>query len=284
MATDPDVLSGQRVSSAELYLDLLKGCLTRELLGEPYQLFVAPDAKLWKRTLYRWAQPRLAKRRVELVHKTGFDAEARATGRDWPISAETMVGRRRLDSLQHCVTEVLRREVPGDLIETGVWRGGSSIFMRAVLKAHGDTARRVWVADSFRGLPAPDAQRYPHDAGDILWQCDQLAVPLGDVKANFARYGLLDDQVRFLPGWFDDTLPSAPIARLAVLRLDGDMYQSTMTALSALYPKLSPGGFVIIDDYGAVPGCRKAVDDYRRANGITEEMVSIDWTGVYWRR
>ncbi len=163
--------------------------------------------------------------------------------------------------------------MPGDFIETGVWRGGASIFMRAVLKAYRDTTRTVWVADSFQGLPKPDAKRYPADAGDRHWSYSELAVPLEVVKANFARYGLLDDQVRFLVGWFRDTLPPglARSGRFAVLRLDGDLYESTMDALTNLYPKLSVGGFAIIDDYGAVPACKAAVEDFRAQQGITEE-------------
>ena len=88
-------------------------------------------------------------------------------------------------------------------------------------------------------------------------------MPLEHVKENFQRYGLLDEQVRFVKGWFRDTLPHVPIERLAVLRLDGDLYESTIQALDGLYHKLSPGGFVIVDDYGNVPACRQAVNDFR---------------------
>jgi O-methyltransferase len=179
---------------------------------------------------------------------------------------------------------VLEREVPGDLIETGAWRGGATIFMRAILRAYGDTERVVWVADSFQGLPTPDPSLYPEDETDRSWAHAELAVSLDNVKANFERYGLLDDQVRFLPGWFRETLPAAPIERLALLRLDGDMYESTMVALESLYPKLSSGGYVIVDDYGALQGCRAAVDDFRREQAITEELKWIDWTGVFWKR
>ena len=156
--------------------------------------------------------------------------------------------------------------------------------MRAILKAYGVTDRTVFVADSFEGLPKPDALRYPADAGDRHWTRRELAVSLDRVRANFARYGLLDEQVHFLMGWFKDTLPIAPIERLAVARLDGDMYESTMDAIEALYPKLQPGGFLIMDDYGAVPACKQATEDYRERCGIREPIVPIDWTGVYWRK
>jgi hypothetical protein len=213
-----------------------------------------------------------------------FDEPLRAEGLDWPARAHTMIGLRRLENLRHCVEEVLERGVPGDLIETGAWRGGATILMRALLKAHGVTDRTVWVADSFAGVPPPDAGQYPADAGHTLHQHAQLAVPLEQVRANFQRYGLLDDQVRFLPGWFRDTLPQAPIERLAVMRLDGDLYESTFVALQSLYGKLSPGGFVIVDDYGCIAACRQAVHDFRDAHGITEPIRPIDWSGVFWCR
>lgn len=213
-----------------------------------------------------------------------FAEPVRAEGLDWPARAHTMIGLRRLENLRACVEEVLARGVPGDLIETGAWRGGATIFMRAVLKAHGVTDRRVWVADSFAGLPPPDPERYPRDAGDTLHQHQQLAVSLDQVRGHFARYGLLDDQVRFLPGWFRDTLPDAPIERLAVLRLDGDLYESTLQALESLYDKLSPGGFVIVDDYGCIAACRQAVHDFRDARGVREPIRPVDWSGVYWQK
>ena len=156
---------------------------------------------------------------------------------------------KRLNQIEEAVTTVLREAVPGDLIETGCWRGGATIFMRAVLRAYGDSTRTVWVADSFEGLPKPDG-RFQQDKGDEHWKFKSaLGVSLEEVKANFARYGLLDDNVRFLKGWFKDRLPAAPIERLAVLRLDGDMYASTMDALNSLYERLSPGGYAIVDDY-----------------------------------
>jgi O-methyltransferase len=211
------------------------------------------------------------------------DVESRAAGRDWPATAETMIGLFRMDNLHAWLLDVIQRGVPGDVIEVGVWRGGATIFMRAVLRMCGESNRRVWVADSFEGLPPPDPARYPADAGDAHWQLPELAVSLAEVKANFDRYGMLDRQVRFLPGWFRDTLPTAPIDALALLRIDGDMYESTMVALRALYPKVSRGGYVIIDDYGALQSCRQAVDDFRREHSIADPLLPIDWTGVMWQ-
>jgi O-methyltransferase len=165
-----------------------------------------------------------------------------------------------------------------------VWRGGAAIFMRAMLAAHGVTDRKVWLADSFAGMPAPRVDEYPADAEMPDHSgISALSVSVDQVKTNFARYGLLDNQVRFLVGWFKETLPSAPIERLALVRLDGDLYESTMDSIAALYPKLSVGGYLIVDDYKSWPTCRRAIDDYR-ANSITEPIQEIDWTGVYWRR
>jgi O-methyltransferase len=237
------------------YLELLKRALTNTIYEDPNE---AP-----------WGP-------------AGFDPAARGDGSDWPRTAHTMIGRKRLDNLHECVRAAIVDGVPGDLVETGVWRGGASILMRGVLAAYEDD-RTVWVADSFDGLPPPDVARYPADEGDRHHEVAYLAVPLEEVRANFAKYDLLDEQVRFLPGWFRDTLPAAPIERLAVLRLDGDMYESTWDALNALAPKVSPGGFVIVDDYLAVPGCKQAVDDYRAAHGIDAPMETIDWAAVHWR-
>lgn len=261
----------------EPYLDVVKRCLMRgtyrapaRVEGDPRWVIFAAAARVAKSAGFHLVRP--------------VDPSARDQGRDFTTDSDTMIGRLRLDNLQSCVTDVLDQGVSGDLIETGVWRGGASIFMRAVLKAYGISDRTVWLADSFQGLPKPDPLQYPADADDGLWKADGLAVSIDQVKANFTAYGLLDDQVRFLPGWFRDTLPSAPIERLAVLRLDGDMYESTMDALVALYPRLSVGGYVIVDDYGSIAACQKAVDDFRSRHDISDDIKRIDWTGVYWRR
>ncbi|ADP83694.1 TylF/MycF family methyltransferase [Frankia inefficax] len=215
--------------------------------------------------------------------EAAFDGDRRATGQDWPSVAHTMVGRARLDNVHACAATAITEGVPGDLVETGVWRGGTAIFMRAVLRAYGATDRLVWACDSFEGMPVSGPDSHPSDQQTRLHLANAvLAIPLEQVRANFDVYGLLDDQVRFLKGWFRDTLPTAPIERIAVLRLDGDLYESTMDTLDSLYPKVSPGGFVIIDDY-QIPACREAVHDYRDAHGITAPLTRIDQWAVFWR-
>lgn len=212
-----------------------------------------------------------------------YNSELREYGRDWPSQAHSMIGNARMTNLRQIIEHVIQNNVPGDLIETGVWRGGACIMMRAVLKAYNVLDRRVWVADSFCGLPEPKPG-VEADAGDMHHTFKELAVSLEEVQANFAKYDLLDQQVRFLKGWFSETLPSAAIESLAVLRLDGDMYESTMDALTHLYHKVSFGGFIIVDDYGAVPGCKKAVHDFREANRIDDPIQNIDGYGVYWQK
>ncbi|MFY8105391.1 MAG: TylF/MycF/NovP-related O-methyltransferase [Elstera sp.] len=195
----------------------------------------------------------------------------------------TMIGRYRLDHLHQCLDVLHAEGIPGDLIETGVWRGGATVFMRGYCAAHGITDRRIWVADSFAGLPPPSVME---DNGYDLSPAQEpaLAIDQARVEALFARYDLLDEQVRFLPGWFRDTLPSAPIERLALLRLDGDLYESTFDALDALYDKVVPGGFIVVDDYGALPPCRQAIEDFRAQRAIHAPLTLIDWTGCAWRK
>jgi O-methyltransferase len=267
-------LTVAETDSRSAYLDLLRRDLTR--YGQDELVPVG---------LHRLGRPMFNTRNFLLVRKRPFNAYARDRGLDWPADALTMIGMQRLTSLQRCVETVLAEGVAGDLVECGVWRGGASILMRAVLAAYGDETRRVWLADSFAGVPPPDTVNYKADKGIKLHRhANVLGVSEAEVRANFERYGLLDEQVRFLPGWFKDTLADAPIEQISVLRLDGDLYESTIQGLDALYPRLSSGGFCIIDDYYALKACEQAVTDYREKHGISAEIVEIDGTGVLWRK
>jgi hypothetical protein len=249
-------------TALDLYLDLLKRSLT-DTLREPEPNHDSPD----RRSLF-----------VAFTHHY-------ING-----PAITMLPLARIDNIRYCIEQVVRDGIPGDVIETGVWRGGACIYMRGCLKAMGVTDRIVWVADSFEGLPDPAPEREKetkfHNSPSMQKSLRKLEAGLEEVQANFAAYELLDENVRFLKGWFKDTLPDAPIERLAVIRLDGDYYQSTMDALTALYDRLSPGGFVIVDDYGEDlwTDCRQAIEDFRTANAITDPLLRVDATCVYWRR
>jgi len=203
----------------------------------------------------------------------------------WPEDIgfyHTMIGRRRLDNFHACLDTIRQEDVPGDLIECGVWRGGTVVFMRGYLAAHNLANRRVFVADSFAGLPKPSAADEGLDISrDVV---PILAIERARVENLFRAYDLLDARVRFLEGWFADTLPRADFSQLALLRLDGDLYSSTRDALVACYDRVAPGGFVIVDDYGAIPQCARAISDFRAERGITDPIHRIDWTGVYWRK
>jgi O-methyltransferase len=255
------------------YIDLLRDTIINAVYDDPGMAPLKP----WQ----------VLKRIAGAQHRIKeFDSSKRDKGLDWPSVAHSMIGRKRMDNLIFAASDVIERGVPGDFIETGVWRGGACILMRGILRAYGDTGRKVWVADSFEGLPKPDAAKYAADKGDKHYRNPVLAVTQEQVQDNFSRYGLLDDQVGFLKGWFKDTLPGAPIDKLAILRLDGDMYESTMDALRAMYHKLSSGGYVIVDDYHAVAGCRQAVHDFMAAEYPSEplDIQEIDGTGVFWKR
>jgi len=219
-------------------------------------------------------------------HPLIYDAAIRHEGSDWPSTALTMIGTRRMDNIRELAKVVLDNNIPGDFIETGVWRGGACIFMAAILKAYNDTMRKVWVCDSFHGLPAPNVEKYPQDEGDIHYHLSWfLAISKETVEENFKKHNLLSPQVQFVKGWFSDTLSTIPAKQFAIVRLDGDMYESTMDSLVALYPKLSPGGFLIVDDFGH-PRCKQAIIDYREKHNITCKIVLIGTTGhhIYWQK
>lgn len=210
--------------------------------------------------------------------------EKRKTGREWPTVAFTMIGEARCNNVHKLLEDVIVKDVPGDFLEAGVWRGGACILARSILKVYGDKSRKVWVCDSFEGLPKPREEEYPEDKGDKHHTVEFLSVGLDQVKDNFRKYDLLDDQVVFVKGWFHETLPNVGVKKISVLRLDGDMYESTISILNNLYDEVSVGGYIIVDDYGAIPACKKAIHDFREARSIQDEIVKVDWTGVYWRK
>lgn len=276
------------------YLDLMKKCLSFSLWKEPlipydylrqHNLLGAINLGITSEQHAGVDQLNSEMKRLGLELAVNLEPEdtLRQEGGCWPYYADTMVGLKRLDNIQACMEHVLQHGIPGDFIETGVWRGGACIFMRAVLEAYGVSDRTVFVADSFRGLPAPEVGGYAQDRGDTLHTFGFLAVSRADVERRFADYGLLDGQVAFLEGWFSESLPTAPIRQLSIIRLDGDMYGSTMDVLNCLYDRLSPGGFCIVDDYTLI-GCRQAIEDFRAARNIAAPLIPIDPYSVYWQK
>ncbi len=142
----------------------------------------------------------------------------------------------RLENIHYCIEKIIQESISGDVIETGVWRGGATILMRGILKAYNIVDKFVWVAHSFEGLPPLNIDQYPKDVlSPVLNTFSELCVSLEQVQQNFAVYHLLDIQVQFLKGWFKDSISIAPIEKIALLRLDGDYYESIMDSLNALY-------------------------------------------------
>lgn len=269
-------------SPSELYLDLMKKVLTRALMAKGVERHTVWPRGPKSRLVYGFN--RMATRfGLELVRLTPSSAndylESGHEATNRVEDAETMLGTRQLDHMQRCIRDILERDTPGDLFEAGVWRGGMTIFMRAVLMAYHNTDRKVWAADSFAGLPSINRR---HETFD--WREGNMAVSVEDVRNNFARYGLLDEQVVFLKGFFSESLPVAPIRQLSILRVDADLYESTMDVLRSLYSILSPGGYAIFDDYQNLPDCRRAIDEFRSAHGVTEEICRIDERAVYWQK
>jgi O-methyltransferase len=244
------------------YLDLLDRSLCNSIVGEgPIEMMLA---KLWRRLRHPYA--------------------TRHGAFSWPVRAHTMIGGAGLRNLRELMEATVRDDIPGDYIKTGAWRGGACILMRGVLAAYDVRDRRVFCADSFEGLPQPDRRGYPADKGDRLFAFEDLAIPEAEVRRNFAAYDLLDDQVVFLKGLFKDTLPGLAPRRFALLRLDGDMYESTFDALLHLYDLLSQGGFVIVDDYGVLKSCRAAAHDFLERRALQVDMQKVDHAAVWWRK
>jgi len=259
----------------EIYLDdelrmlYLRDCLADK---ESFDYTVYHDIRNTRRQAYEALQ---ATRKIgqfpeRNIHRSGF--------------SHTMIGRKRLDNLHSSMETIRLNGIPGDLVECGVWRGGSCIFMAGYAGIYAMSDRTVFAADSFEGLPVPTHEK----DGNIDLSEDrypELAVSLDTVRENFEVYRLPFRNVQFMKGWFKDTLKTAAVNQIALLRLDGDLYESTMDIMSALYQKVSPGGIVIVDDYHAIPACEQAIVDYFSSHSIPlPEMNEIDWTGVWWQK
>lgn len=213
-----------------------------------------------------------------------FSSDARENGGDWPSLAHSMIGNKRMTNIQEVAKIVISDNIDGDFAETGVWRGGACIFMAAIARAY-NLNKKVWVCDSFEGLPKPNDE-YPQDSGDVHYtHKEHLGVSLEQVKKNFEKYDLLSDKIEFIKGFFSDTLPTAPIEKLSILRLDGDMYESTIVALRSLYDKVESGGFIIVDDFN-LASCSKAITDFsvERDDDFYAKMIKIDGSAQYWRK
>lgn len=187
-------------------------------------------------------------------------------------TALTLIGGRLLDEFRDLIER--SDDVPGDIVETGVWRGGACIWAAAVLESIGSN-KRVYACDSYCGLPV-----VTHSKETISYDdAESLRVSIEEVEANFDRFGLKDRAV-FVKGWFKDTMPGLDIP-VSILRLDGDMYESTDDVLKFMYDRVSPGGYVIVDDY-QLPSCRQAVDELRSRKRIRGNLRVRP--GAWWQK
>ena len=323
--------AGRSPTSSAMYFD--NGVLSPHVTEGPVKLYLDLVSRSVANLIYEDRPAWLLKAGRQYQIGETFDLPSRLSGRDQPTEALSMIGWKRLKQLQACTEQVVIEGIPGDFIELGVMRGGAAVLMRAVLKAHGCTDRRVFACDTFDYIPPalstanswwlsavsrvlsaiPIKSWRRHLTKSIFSQfqksfpasqnpCDEIVditmwfmqhpetVPQlrgtseAHVRSHFARFGLLDEQTVLLKGFFADTIPSAPITKLSVIRCDADTYESTSDALRLTYDKLSPGGYCIIDDYGFFTECQRAVDEFRAANKITEPIETIDEFGVFWRK
>ena len=213
------------------------------------------------------------------------DQQARWEGKSWPMTAETMIGMRRLVQLEAALDAVREEGISGDFAECGVWRGGASIFAASYFMIYHQD-RKVWAFDSYEGLPEG---RTVADQGSEWHKWNYLfAVDKERVRKNFEAYGVPPGYFSLVEGWFNESLPqwseAFPGRKLAVLRIDADMWEGTYDALTYLYPHVSHNGLIIVDDYGMMSKCKQAVDEYRAENDITSAMIPIDHTAIVWRK
>eukprot|EP01062_Namystynia_karyoxenos_P023213 TRINITY_DN18934_c0_g1_i1.p1 TRINITY_DN18934_c0_g1~~TRINITY_DN18934_c0_g1_i1.p1 ORF type:complete len:437 (+),score=120.60 TRINITY_DN18934_c0_g1_i1:118-1311(+) len=215
--------------------------------------------------------------------RTPFSPAKRLQGAEFVVHGLTMTGQRRMEALHELLHRAYRdRGLEGDFLEAGVWRGGSSIYAKGFMRAYG-LRRQVYVVDSFAGLPK---KQHRLDVNRWSRHTNYLGVPQDQVADNFERHQLLDDDVHFVKGWFVDSLPKLrPTLRsLAVVRLDGDMYLSTMDILCNVYDKIAVGGFWVVDDW-SIREARTAVQHFMQAHNCTDlGPTKIDDTCSYFEK
>ncbi len=233
---------------------------------------------------------------VDVVRYHGFgqeplpaDFDTKAADIIRRVRPYTMTSPERLFSLIHAVRYVSAASIPGDVVECGVWRGGSMMASALTLLECSDTQRELHLFDTFEGMSPPTALDVTVDgqtASDLLAsprtsdpESPWCYAGIDDVRAAMCSTGYPLERIHYVQGRVEDTIPGNVPARIAILRLDTDWYESTRHELEHLYPLLSPGGVLVLDDYGHWAGCRKAVDEYLDAHGIKLFLTRVDYTG-----
>lgn len=207
------------------------------------------------------------------------------------VRRHTMTSPRRIAALCDSVEHVVRSGVPGAVVECGVWRGGSMMAAALTLLRLDAADRDLYLFDTFAGMPPPTDDdtfsAYDGYSPSRRWRRRQRPeghnrwhyVPADDVRAAVLSTGYPAERVHLVEGRVEETLPDRAPASIAVLRLDTDWYASTKHEMEQLYPRLSPGGVLIVDDYGHYEGARRAVDQYFDAYGERPLLSRIDYTG-----
>ena len=200
-----------------------------------------------------------------------------------------MTGPDKMYALIQAVRYVTRHRIPGDVVECGVWRGGSMQAAARALLAAGDTSRDLHLFDTYEGMPPPtdkDLRRSDDRSAEELLAAESredskvwAVATLDDVKDGFSHVPYPAEKVHFVPGKVEDTVPGHAPEQISILRLDTDWYESTRHELEHLFPLVSPGGVLVLDDYGHYEGARRAVDEYFAAHGGRPLLSRIDYTG-----
>jgi O-methyltransferase len=197
------------------------------------------------------------------------------------VQPYTQTSLERVATLADAVEYVIAAGVAGDFVECGVWRGGSSMAVALTLLDLGARDRRLWMYDTFGRMPAPGSRDRDYAgravAGHEATMLGQDGLSLAEVQAAMGTTGYPEEQIRYVPGRVEETIPSCAPAEIALLRLDTDWYESTRHELEHLYPRLVSGGVLVIDDYGHYAGARQAVDEYFAARPIL--LSRVDYTG-----
>lgn len=201
----------------------------------------------------------------------------------------TMVSRERLYAHFQAVNYVVKNRIAGDIVECGVWRGGTSMLGALTLLGLNDTSRRLWLYDTFAGMTKPtevDVSPWDGAIASRLWRKHQedginrwCYASLDEVRRNILSISYPEDNISFIEGDIVETLKTSIPNQIAVLRLDTDWYESTRVEMEVLFPRLVKGGVLLIDDYGAWEGARKAVDEYIDRNKITILLHRTDYSG-----
>ncbi len=265
------------------YIELVKKTLIDHLKINSYEYYLLEIVNLNWKTASLFPLHKLLKKKNFGICKIKYVSENdQVNGYDWPSNALTMIGLNHLNNIEFCVRNIINDKIEDDFIETEVWRGGATILMRAFLKDFNINDRNVWLADSFEGLPKPNTKLYPEDRQSNLHKHKILTATKEKVEKNFKSFDLPDDKVILLKGWFKNTLPTLEVEKFSLLRLDGNLYESTHLAQKYLYPKVFSRGYVIVDDYNAFSYCKAAVDTFRKENKIEEPLIKIDKEAIYW--